>query len=325
MNWKLRLVAVVIAFVSAFYLVSSTATFAQSDKKPTVAELLERLQAAEGFQRELVMRELDEIQDPNVLVPPLLAALAEADPENAPKLLDVLVRFPDVQAAGPLVQLARRADQIPRGMEEFLKGEPARKELLKALSAACASWKQPTKDSGDASTYEPAAPDEAAMKSRRFIDWVGATLGQADPSGLDQLLAMLRDRSACRQFAAQAGLVSIVLTGANLDPRMVNGITAALSDPDAGVQRSAVAVLEPMIGYDKAALSKQMLQPLFAILKSNPEFDARRASLALLQRAPGDNPKKAAELAAHDPDGNLQRYAEEFLEQLSAATPDEKP
>jgi hypothetical protein len=323
MNWKLLLA--VAAFASAFLLVSSAASFAQSEKKPTVAELLQRLEAAEGFQRELVMRDLDQIQDANVLVPQLLAALAEVDPENAPKLLDVLVRFPDAQAAAPLVQLARRADQIPRGMEGFLKGEPARKELLKALSEACTSWKPPAKDSGDASTYEPAAPDEADMKSQRFIDWLGATLGQTDSSGLDQLLAMLRDRSACRQVAAQAGLISIVLTGASLDPRMVNGVTAALSDPNVGVQHSAVAVLDAMIGYDKAALSKEMLRPLFRILKSHPDDEARRAAFVLLQRAHGDTPRRAAELALHDPNDQIQLRAEEFLEQLSAATPDEKP
>jgi hypothetical protein len=322
MNWKLRLA--VVAFGLTFFF-GLSAAFAQSEKKPTVAELLQRLQAAEGFQWELVMRELDEIQDPNVLVPPLLAALANVDPENAPKLLDVLVRFPDAQVAAPLVQLARRADQIPRGMEEFLRGEPARKELLKALSEVCTSWKPPAKYSDDSSAQELTAEDGQAMKSQRFIQWAGAALANTDSSGLDQLLAMLRDHSACRQTAAQGGLLSIILRADQIDPRIVRVVTAALSDADSGVQQSAVLTLKPLIGFDKAALAKDMLDPLFQILKSNPDYEARQAAFGLLRRAPGDAPKRAAELALHDPDDHIQRSAEEFLEQLSAATPDEKP
>jgi hypothetical protein len=323
MNWRLRLA--VVAFTLAILLPTVHRAFAQSDKKPTIAELLQRLESAEGPGRDRLMEQLDQIHDADVLVPAVLAALDRVDPENAWKLLDVLARFPGAHAEAPLVRLAQRADQIPRGMEPFLTGEPARNELLKALADVCASWKPPSKNLDEATVDELTAEDQGALKSQRLIEWIGDALGQTGSSGLDQLLAMLRDHSGCRESAAQAGLTFNILQSAELDPRMVNGVTAALSDPDAHVQHSAVAVLEPMIGYDKATLSKEMLQPLFAILKSSPEFDARRAAFALLKRAPGDTAKKAVELASHDPDGNLQRYAEEFLDQLSAATPDENP
>lgn len=323
MNWKLRLV--VVAFSLVFLLVASPTTFAQSDKKPTVAELLQRLESAEGPGRDRLMEQLDQIQDADVLVPAILAELDRVDPENVAKLLDVLARFPGAHAEAPLVRLAERADQIPRDLEPFLKGEPARNELLQALAQTCASWKPSSKNLDDAPLDELTAEDQIALKSQKLIEWLGNALGQTGSTGLDQLLVMLRDHSACRQLAAKAGLTFNILQSGSTEPRMVKSVTAALSDPDPAVQHTAVSVLEPMIGYNAAPLSKEMLQPLFAILKSNPEFDARRAAFAVLKQAHGDTPKKAAELASHDPDGNLQRYAEEFLDQLSAATPDETP
>ena len=323
MNSKIRLA--VAAFALAFSFVSSNATFAQSDKKPTVAELLQRLESVQGLERDRVMEQLDQIHDADVLIPPLLAELDRVEPENTWKLLDVLAGIPGAHAEAPLVRLAQRADEIPRGMEPFLRGESARKELLQALSEVCASWKPASKNLDDTPVNELTEEDEGALKSLRFIKWAAGAVGQTGSSGLDQLLAMLRDHSACRQTIATAGLLSVILETDPVEPRLVREVTAALSDPDAGVQRSAVLTLEPLIGYGGAKLSKEMLQPLFQILKAHPEYEARRAAFALLRSAPGDTPKRAAETVLHDPDSSLQNSAEEFLEQLSAATPGENP
>jgi hypothetical protein len=319
----------VAAIAIAFLLAQPPRTLAQSDMRPNVDELIQRLQAAEGHDRDLVMEELDRIQDADVLVPPLLAAFDRVDPQNAWKLLDVLARFPNVQLAAPLVRLARRADPIPRGIEPFLVGQPARKELLKALTDVCLSWKplaENTDDAGEELTEAQKEERESGetRKSRGFIEWAGTALGHTDPAGPGDLLAMLRDPSACRQTAAKDGLMSVVSEAEKPDPQIGKGVTAALGDADVGIQRTAVSILYLM--NDRGTrISKDMLKPLFLILKTHPYSGTRSAAFRLLRTAPGDAPIRAAEIAVHDADAQLQDIAETFLEEHSAAKPNAKP
>lgn len=294
---------------------------AESEKKPTVDQLIQQLEIAEGHQRDLVMDQLDQIHDADLLVPPLLAALDQVDPQNAWKLLDVLARFPSARPEAQLVRLAKRADPIPRDMEPFLIGESARKELLKALADVCATWQPPAKKFGDARMEELTDEDQVAAKTQRFIQWLGSGIGQSGSAGLDRLLVMLRDHNACRQTAARGGLDSIILGAGSIDPKLVNGVTDALSDPDPRVQLSAVTVLESLIGFGRAPLSKAMLPPLFSILKSHPNSEARSSAFAVLRSGPGDTPKRAAQLAMHDADENIQESAYNLLEALSASAP----
>ncbi len=320
-----------IAVIAAAFLLSQPPRpLPQSDKKPNVDELIQRLEAAEGHERDVVMGELDQIKDADVLVPPLLAALEHSDPQSARKLLDVLARFPGVPLTVPLVRLARRADPIPWGIEPFLVGEPARKELLKALTEVCASWKPPAKNADDAGAEELTEAEkeeresDETRKSRRFIEWAGTALGHTEPAALGDLLAMLRDHSACRQAAAKDGLMSIVSEAEKLDPQVVKGVTTALGDADVGVQRAAVSILYLM--NDRGTrVSRDMLKPLFLILKTHPDSGTRSTAFRLLQSAPGDTPIRAAEIAVHDPDGQLQDIAETLLEEHSAAKPNVKP
>src|SRR5260370_33411181 len=236
------------AIATAFFLAQSPRSLTQSNKKTNIEELIQGLKAAEGHERDVVMEELDQIQDADVLVPPLLAALDRNDPQNAWKLLDVLARFPGVQLTVPLVRLARLADPIPRGVEPFLAGEPAKKELLKALTEVCASWKPPAKNADDVGAEELTEAEkeeresDETRKSRRFIEWAGTALGHTEPAALGDLLAMLRDHSACRQAAAKDGLMSIVSEAEKLDPQVVKGVTTALGDAAGGVQRAAVSM-----------------------------------------------------------------------------------
>ncbi len=318
------------AIATAFFLAQSPRSLTQSNKKPNIEELIQRLEASEGHERDVVMEELDQIQDADVLVPPLLAALDRDDPQNAWKLLDVLARFPSVQLTVPLVRLARLADPIPRGVEPFLAGEPARKELLKALTKVCASWKPPAKNPDDAGAEEltearkEERESDEERKSRRFTEWAGAMLGQTDSAGLADLLVMLRDHSGCRQTAAKAGLHSVVSKAEKLDPQMVTGVTAALGDADVNVQRAAVDILYSM--NDRGTkVSGDMVRPLLLILKTHPDFGTRYAAFRLLRSAPGDTPKRAAEIAVHDADAQLQDVAETFLWEHSAAKPNVKP
>jgi len=320
------------AIATAFFLAQSPRSLTQSNKKPNIDELIQRLEAAEGHERDVVMEELDQIQDADVLVPPLLAALDRDDPQNARKLLDVLARFPGVQLTAPLVRLARRADPIPGGMEPFLAGEPARKELLKALAEVCASWNPPAKNTDNADTEESTEAQkeeresDEERKSRRFLEWAGAMLGQTDPAGLGELLAMLRDHNACRQTVAEAGLIAAVSEEPGRhDPRIVKEVTAALGDQDTGVQRVAAAILRNIVGFGGVPLSKDMVEPLFLILKTHPDSSARYAAFILLTGGPGDISKRAAAIAANDTDTYISRDGERFLEDLSAASPDVKP
>jgi hypothetical protein len=319
MNFRLRIALA--AFALMLLLAPSPRAIAQSEKKPTVDGLIEQLESAEGHDRGVIMDQLDQIHDADVLVPSLLTALDRVDPQNAWKLLDVLARFPSAHPEAQLVRLAKRADPIPRDLEPFLIGEPARKELLKAVADVCATWQPPAKNPDDARTEELTDEDQAAAKTQRFIEWLGSAIGQSGSVGLDQLLAMLRDHNACHQTAARGGLNSVILGAGIIDPKLVDGVTAALSDPDPRVQFSAVTVLEPLIGYGRAPLSKEMLPPLFAILKSHPDSEARSSAFSVLRSGQGDTPKRAAQLALHDADENIQESAYNLLEALSASGP----
>jgi hypothetical protein len=62
-----------------------------------------------------------------------------------------------------------------------------------------------------------------------------------------------------------------------------------------------VIVVETMIGYQRDALKPEMIKSLFAILRTHPDVEARRAAFDLLRQASGDVAKKAAEIASHDP------------------------
>jgi len=217
-------------------------------------------------------------------------------------------------------------------MEPFLAGEPARKELLKALAEVCASWKPPAKNTDNADTEESTEAQkeeresDEERKSRRFLEWAGAMLGQTDPAGLGELLAMLRDHNACRQTVAEAGLIAAVSEEPGRhDPRIVKEVTAALGDQDTGVQRVAAAILRNIVGFGEVPLSKDMVEPLFLILKTHPDSGARYAAFILLTGGPGDISKRAAAIAANDTDTYISRDGERFLEDLSAASPDVKP
>jgi hypothetical protein len=59
-----------------------------------------------------------------------------------------------------------------------------------------------------------------------------------------------------------------------------------------------------------------MTKSLFAILKTHPDAEARRAAFGLLRRAKGDTPRRAAEIASHDTDESIQNAATDFLESL---------
>jgi hypothetical protein len=321
MNFRFPITLVTLAF--AFLLGPSSPALAQSEKKPTVDELIQELEFAEGHERDVVMDQMDQIHDADVLMPPLLVALDRVDPQNAWKLLDLLARFPAAHAEAQLVRLAKRADSIPRDrdMEPFLVGEPARKELLKALTEVCATWQLPTKNLDEQRVEDLTDEDKEAARTQRFIEWLGSGIGRSGSAGLDQLLALLRDHNGCRQTAARGGLISLILGAGSIDPKLVNGVTAALSDADLRVKLSALTVLEPLIGYGRAPLSKETLPPLFSILKSHPDSEARSSAFAILRSGPGDTAKRTAQVAMHDVDENIQESAYNLLEALSASGP----
>ncbi len=128
---------------------------------------------------------------------------------------------------------------------------------------------------------------------------------------------MLNSHEACQQSAAQAGLTDYVLGAVSpLSPHVVQGLANALNASDIAVQKSAVIVVETMIGYQRDFLKPEMIKSLFAILRTHPDVEARRAAFDLLRQASGDVAKKAAEIASHDTDYNIQNSAAEFIENL---------
>ncbi|HEY2545508.1 MAG TPA: hypothetical protein VGI46_05545 [Candidatus Acidoferrum sp.] len=292
---------------------------AQAPAPSDLPNLLQKLIASDEIQRRQIMEQLDQVQDPDVLVPPVFAALETVEPREAWKLLDILARFPDRAKPEPLLRLARRSEEIPDTLKQQLVsiGDPARPALLKAIADTCVTWKPEAPMTRYAPQPESRQIDEGAIRTRHSIHWAAGVLSDTGSKGRNALLGMLHSRDACQLFVAQEGLTEYVL-GADrpLDPQVINGLTAALSAASPAEQKAAVLVVEPMIGYDVADLSPQMTRSLFAILKAHPDTEARRAAFDLLCHADGDIPEKAAEIASHDPDESIKNSATDVLENL---------
>jgi hypothetical protein len=290
---------------------------AQSTPPSDIPALLQSLIDSDEVQRTQIMEQLDLIQDPNVLVPPVLAALETVDPRQAWRLLDILARFPGSAKPEPIIRLAHRSGEISYTLKTQLVslGDPSRPALLKAIADACVTWKPEPPSTDSQSRQESSEPDAEIVQSQYFIHWASGALAEINPEGRNALLEMLRSSNACQRSAAQAGLTDYVLGASRtLDPSVVKGLKAGLNASDPAVQKTSVLIVEPMIGYGRAKLSPEMTKSLFAILKAHPDREARRAAFDMLRHAGGDIPKKAAEIASHDLDENIQNSATDFLE-----------
>ena len=298
---------------------SVSAQISTSNQQPDVASLIRKLADADEVERGSIMEQLEQIKDPDVLVPPALVVLDKVDPRDAWKLLDILARFTDSVKPEPLIRLARRSDPPPPTLEPQLiaMGDRARAPLVKAIDDACVTWKPEPSISNSETDDEDTDSQNQAARSQNFLNWASRALADMGSAGLNDLLQMLRGHRACQQNAAQFALTQYALGVApTLDPRVVHGLSDALAAADPSVQKAAVAVVETMIGFGRATLSPEIIKSLFAILKTHPDPEARRAAFDLLRHASGDIPKKAAEIASHDTDYNIQNSAIEFIEDL---------
>lgn len=307
-----------IAFLGFSSLLSPRLSSAgQSTPRPDVPALLEELAASGETQRGQLMDQLHQIQDPNLIVPPVLAALDTVDPQDAWKLLDVLAPFSNLAKPEPLIRLARRCDRVPLTILATI-GAPARTALIKAIADECVTWK-PSSPENQGDDGPAGDEDSQTRRSQAFMEWAAKTLGSISPAGLDHLLQMLLSHDACQSNVARTGLTSYVLNSEPpADPRIVRALSAALNAPDAIVQAAAVQIVEPLIGFQYAKLTPGVTKSLFSILKAHPDAEIRSRALSLLLKASDDTPKKAAEIASHDPDGRVQDVAANFFEELSA-------
>jgi hypothetical protein len=292
----------------------------QTAQAPDVGTLIQKLIAADEIQRRAVMEELDQIQDPKLVVLPLLAALDTVDPKEAWKLLDILARFPEATKPELLIRLAQRSDVVPNTLTTQLSslGARARPPLIQAISDACTNWQPAPENNSEGDADNPKQEQsEESMKAERFFRWAATTLAQTGPQGVDVLLKMLHDRDACHRTAASDGLIDYALGyGPELKARVVPGISAALTDRDVLGQKGAVTVLEPLVGFNLASLTPQMITTLFSILKNNPDFSARDIAFRMLRQSSRVNARKAAQIASHDANEELRNAAEQYLEEL---------
>jgi hypothetical protein len=282
--------------------------------------LLKKLIAADEVERGDLMDQFDQIQDANLLVPPVLAALDTVDPQQAWKLLDILARFPNATKPGPLIRLAAKfVGNVPLQVTTQLSalGDRARPPIVEAIRDACLSW-QPVPQYAGPTKADDAELRQRTTKAQAFLDWATVTLAQTGPQGVDAALQMLHAQDACHRTAASEALAKYALSyGPELKTLVVPAITAALSDHDTAVQGAAANALEPIVGYDLTPLSPEIIEPLFSILRKNPDARARITAFSILRRGSREVAKKAAEIAVHDPDDELQNEADRFLEELS--------
>lgn len=288
---------------------------------PDIPGLLQKLVDSDEVERRALMEQFDQINDPQVLVPPVLAALDTVDPQDAWKLLDVLARFSSYAKPDPLIRLAFRSDRVPDTLAPQLIsiGAPARIALLNAISDTCVTWKPEPPRMATESERESYDSGPEALRSRRFIRWAARTLESAGPAGLEDLLKLLDSRDACHASAAQEGITDYILEGPpTVSPPLLRTLSDALRAKDPTVQKTALLIVEPMLGFHHADLSPRIRDSLFTILKSHPDVEARSVALGIfLYQVHGDLAKKAANIAQHDPDERLQNEAFEFLEKLA--------
>jgi len=306
----------------------------QATKQSDIKALIQKLIDADDVERPLVMEQLDQIKDPNALVPPLLAALEVVDPKEAWKLLDVLARFPGAVKPAPLLRLARRTAagnlnmlQQPQLSAQLLAaGSSVREEIVKAISDACVTWTPNGEDGPSSSDEKTTESPDQAINLQAFLDWAAKTLAATGPQGVDELLQMLGGHDACRRQAAQDGISQYLLEDEELELKPVmRRLTEDLANADPGVQKAAMSVIEPIIGFHRAPFSAELIKPLFVILKNNPDAEARSTAFRLLCRGSASTRKKAAEIASHDSNEELQNVALELLEQIAEPSQPSRP
>ena len=302
-----------LAFTVAFANCAPT----QTQSRPNVGALLQRLPSADDTERGVIMDELDKIKAPDEIVPVVLTALDQVDPRDAWKLLDVLARFPGAADPATLVRLARRTSPaFPETLRPQLVtlGEPARKELLNAIDIACRTWQPPLENNETLPDDGSLALQQESQRIERFLVWAGSALATTGSAGLDDLDRLLQSHNACHRRAAQDGLADAASEGdKETQTRVFRFIRKALSDPDTGVQQAAVLTLNMMIGSNQFGLSADMQPALFAILKTNPHSDARFAAFSILRTGSSDIRKRAANIALHDSDEEIKDSAESLL------------
>ncbi len=308
-----------------FHLVASltfTAAFAncaltQTQSRPNVGALLQRLPSADDTERGVIMDELDKIKAPDEIVPVVLTALDQVDPREAWKVLDVLARFPGAADPATLVRLARRiSPAFPETLRPQLValGDPARKELLNAIDIVCRTWQPPSENSEPLQDDGSLGLQQESQRIERFLGWAGSALAATGSAGLDDLGRLLQSHNTCHPRAAQDGLADAASGGdKETQTRVLRVIRKALSDADTGVQQAAVLTLNMMIGSNQFSLSADMQPALFDILKTNPHSDARFAAFSILRTGSSDTRRRAANIALHDSDEAIRDRAESLL------------
>src|SRR5919112_1641932 len=303
---------------------------------PPLLETAQATQTEDADVREIALRALARIADPQAVVP-LVTALAHADPWLAPRIADILARHGDA-AVDPLLALLNDSTQpTARAWAANVLGEVRAQRALPALIRSL--------DDPDDEVRGKSATALGRLGDRRALGHlldhlltdptpfvrgrIAATLGQfGGPEVVDRLVRSLGDSA---WWVRMRGVEALEQIG----PLAEGPLLVALGDPDGEIRRRAAVSLERLgvpdallhridqnDGADEAAgtlarLAAAGSRELLAELAAHPSLRARQAVVSAVREARRiDLAPELIRMGADDPEPALRVAALETLHAL---------
>ncbi len=269
-----------------------------------IGTLLKRLKDPDPAVRGRTADEINRISDPAV-VPPLLAALMAADPQDRPPLVGFLGKFKDPRKVAPFVTLLRMCGEYDWECESLAKqvaeiGEAALRPLLAASSEPCGE--------------EPV--------------WLGRALAELGDPALQPLLAAAKSDNPRQRLRAVSALGYVGYgsqVGAQGYALAWQAVIAGLGDTARSVRLAALArlseltrQLERMDGPPELGSAVPLLA---SMLKTEEDDSVCRAVTTAMVQIEGEDAIPALRAVFEGGSGHARDAARAALDSLAPPPP----
>jgi HEAT repeat protein len=308
---------------------------------PALLETVQATQTEDADVREIALRALARIADPQA-VAPLIAALAKADPWLAPRIADILARHGDAAVDPLLAVLAGSSNHPARAWAANVLGEVGAHRAFPALVRSLDDNHEEVRAKsagalgrlGDRRAVPPLLEHLLTDPAPFVRTRIASALAQFDaPEIVDRLVRALGDAAwwvrmrgveALEQIgpAAEAPLL-LALNDA--DPEIRRRVAVSLER--LGVPQSLLEMIESDDGRAEEAarilgqLASSATRELLAELLLHPSPRVRRVVLTAITAAKRiDLTPELLQAASHDVDASLRAQALAALQQLPTRT-----